>query len=122
MIPYLAPGIVIVKKALSLDVFKTSAASYNRESDRDNDVVKITALTGAAACGIPNGRTLHSQASLSGNKVSIKLRDSWRATKMIIIDEVSFLDEDNIRKLDKHMRKLKENDKNVWRYPYRICW
>ena len=29
---------------------------------------------------------------------------------MIIIDEVSFLDEDNIRKLDKHMRKLKEND------------
>ena len=29
---------------------------------------------------------------------------------MIIIDEVSFLDEDNIKKLDKHMRKLKESD------------
>ena len=29
---------------------------------------------------------------------------------MLIIDEVSFLDEDNIRKLDKHMRKLKEKD------------
>ena len=32
------------------------------------------------------------------------------STKMLIIDEVSFLDEDNIRKLDKHMRKLKEKD------------
>ena len=29
---------------------------------------------------------------------------------MLIIDEVSFLDEDNIRKLDRHMRKLKEKD------------
>ena len=41
IIPYLAPGIVIVKKALSLLVFNTSAASYNRESDNDNYVVKI---------------------------------------------------------------------------------
>ena len=39
----------------------------------DKDVVKITALTGTAACGIPNGRTLHSQVCLSGNKVSQKL-------------------------------------------------
>ena len=76
----------------------------------DIDVVKITALTGAAACGIPNGRTLHSQACLSGKKVTIKLKDSWKTTKMIIIDEVSFLDEDNIKKLDRHMQKLKEND------------
>ena len=29
---------------------------------------------------------------------------------MIIIYEVSFLDEDNIQKLDKYMRKLKEYD------------
>ena len=39
----------------------------------NKDVVKITALTGAAVCGIQNGRTLHSKVSLSGNKVSIKL-------------------------------------------------
>ena len=30
----------------------------------DSDAVKITALTGAAACEIPHGRTLHSQAYL----------------------------------------------------------
>ena len=29
---------------------------------------------------------------------------------MLIIDEVSFLDEDNLRKLDKNLRKLKEKD------------
>ena len=34
----------------------------------DTDVVKITALTGAAACAIPNGRTLHSQTCLSCTK------------------------------------------------------
>ena len=76
----------------------------------DNDVIKITALTGAAACEIPNGRTLHSQACLSSQKISQKQKDTWVYTKMLVIDEVSFLDEDNLRKLDKHLRKLKEKD------------
>ena len=76
----------------------------------DNDVIKITALTGAAACEIPNGRTLHSQACLSSQNISQKQKDTWVYTKMLIIDEVSFLDEDNLRKLDKHLRKLKEKD------------
>ena len=35
----------------------------------DNDVIKITALTGSAACKIPNGRTLYSQACLNAIKV-----------------------------------------------------
>ena len=63
----------------------------------DNDVVKITALTGSAACEIPNGKTLHSQACLSHRKISLKLKETWKSTKMIIIDEVSFLDEDNTK-------------------------
>ena len=55
----------------------------------DNDVIKITALTGSAACEIPNGRTLHSQACLTSRKIPLKLKDSWNTTKMLIIDEVS---------------------------------
>ena len=39
--PYRAPGMVMVRKALNLDVFKTSAASYSRESDKDKEVLKI---------------------------------------------------------------------------------
>ena len=42
----LAPGIVMVKNALNLEVFKTSAASYRRESDNDNDVVNIISAWG----------------------------------------------------------------------------
>ena len=41
----------------------------------DSDVVKITALTGAAACEIPNGRTLHSQACLSSTTVSVRMKE-----------------------------------------------
>ena len=37
----------------------------------DTDVVKITALTSAAACEIPNRRTLHSQACLNRTKSSL---------------------------------------------------
>ena len=33
-----------------------------------------------------------------------------KSTKIISIDEVSFLDEDYIQKLDRYMPKLKEND------------
>ena len=76
----------------------------------DEDVIKITALTGSAACEIPNGRTLHSQACLSFRKIEQQHKETWVNTKMLIIDEVSFLDGENIRKLDKNMMKLKEKD------------
>ena len=36
----------------------------------DSDVIKITAMTGAAACEIPNGKTLHSQACLTRTKIT----------------------------------------------------
>ena len=64
----------------------------------DNNVIKVTALTGSAACEIPNGKTLHSQAGLTSRKIPLKLKETWNTTIMIIIDEVSFLDEENIKK------------------------
>ena len=41
MIPYRAPGMGMVRNALNFDVFKTSAASYSLESDKDKEVLKI---------------------------------------------------------------------------------
>ena len=76
----------------------------------DSDTVKTTALTGTAACQIPNGKTLHSQACLNVKKIGQTSIDSWKSTKMLIIDEVSFMDEDTIKKLDKNLRLLKESD------------
>ena len=67
-------------------------------------------MTGVAACQIPNGKTIHSQACLSNKTIGQANIDSWTSTKMLIIDEVSFLDEDNLKRLDKHLRILKQND------------
>ena len=72
--------------------------------------MKITALTGTAACQIPNGKTLHSQACLNVKKIGQASIDSWKSTKMLIIDEISFMDEDTIQKLDKNLKLLKESD------------
>ena len=76
----------------------------------DQDTIKITAMTGVAACQIPNGKTIHSQACLTNKRIGQANIDSWSSTKMLVIDEVSFLDEDSIKKLDKHLRILKQND------------
>ena len=46
---------------------------------------------------------------LRGTKsLSQEMIDSWKSTKMLIIDEVSFLSEHLLEKTDKHMRILKE--------------
>ena len=48
-------------------VYFSKAISYKFSWHYDTDVVKVTALTGAVASQIPNGRTLHSQACLNNN-------------------------------------------------------
>ena len=71
----------------------------------DTDVVKITALTGAAACQIPEGKTIHSVTGLCGT-VGQSHMEAWKSTQMLIVDEVSFLSEHLLVKLDKHMRAI----------------
>ena len=80
----------------------------------DIDTIKISALTGAAACQLPNGKTLHSVAYLSNTKLTREHRQSWKSTIILIIDEVSFLDEHNLMKLDKHLKILKENNQLLY--------
>ena len=55
----------------------------------DTNVIKITALTGTAACEIPNGQILHSIACLN-TVITKDHKDMWESTKILIIDEVSF--------------------------------
>ena len=73
----------------------------------DSDVIKVTAYTGAAACQIPNGKTLHSTVCLQARSITEDNINSWKSTQMLIIDEVSFLSEHLFEKTDKHMRILK---------------
>ena len=52
---------------------------------------------------------LHSQACLNvKGKLNQDHRTSWKSTKMLIIDEISFLSCGLIEILDKHLRSLKE--------------
>ena len=45
----------------------------------DTDVVKITALTGAAVCQIPDGKTIHSVIGLRGT-VGQSHMEAWKST------------------------------------------
>ena len=91
-------------------VYFAKNISYVFGWNYDTDVIKITALTGSAACQIPNGKTLHSQACLSPRqRISQENVKSWASTKVLVIDEVSFLNETTLEKLDKNMRTLKQS-------------
>ena len=75
----------------------------------DNNVIQVSAYIGAAACQVQNGKTLHSTVGLMGtNKLTKEKIDSRITTMMLIIDEVSFLSEHLLQKVDKHMNVLKE--------------
>ena len=50
-------------------VYFAKNTSHTCDWDYDNDVIKITALTGAAACEILNRSTLHSQACLTSKRI-----------------------------------------------------
>ena len=85
-----------------------------RRADKE---VAVTAMTGAAACLLDSGRTLHSWASLppaDGKplheimlKMGKKARERWRDTHTLIVDECSMMSEeiiDNLFKLATQLR------------------
>ena len=76
----------------------------------DTNVIKIAALTGTAACEIPNGSTLHRVVCLNKTKIQKEDKELWESTKILIIDEVSFMDTNAIEKLDSNMRIFKNTN------------
>ena len=73
----------------------------------DENTIVITALLGSAATDLKNGRTLHSAAFLR-QKIKDEQRIPWKGTKMLIIDEISFMTVSQLIKTDKQMRLLKK--------------
>ena len=73
----------------------------------DEHTIVITALTGSAATELENGRTFHSAVKIS-QAITDDDRIMWKNTKMIIIDEVSFLTTSVLIKGDRQMSLLKE--------------
>ena len=71
-----------------------------------DNTIKLTAMTGSAASLLDKANTLHMTACLNKTKISDEEQDKWVGTKMLFIDEISFMTSGNLTKLDKNLRFL----------------
>jgi len=91
-----------------------------RQLEAKNKNVAITSLTGMAALLIgKDARTIHSWAGVGTGtrtvddmfefirKCQPKVRDAWRSTNTLIIDEISMMSDDMFEKLDQLGRRLR---------------
>ena len=81
----------------------------------DRNTIRVTALTGVAATSI-GGETLDMASHIMKNMENLtpKHGDEWKETRLLIIDEVSFMSVKKLNKLNAVMQKLREN----WRQAY----
>ena len=76
----------------------------------DDNTIKITAMTGSAASLLDNANTLHMSACLNRKKITDVEQAKWVDTKMLFIDEVSFMTSNNLENMDKKLRRLTQRD------------
>jgi hypothetical protein len=70
--------------------------------------IRLTALTGAAATEI-GAETLHSAAHLMReSQITVEKIELWKDTRLLIIDEISFVKYKDLDTLDKNLRRLTE--------------
>ena len=85
--------------------------------------VAVTSLTGMAALLIGKARTIHSWSGIGIGtrtvndyfefirKCQPKIREAWRTTDVLIIDEISMMSDEIFEKLDKLAQLLRWNEK-----------
>ena len=82
-------------------------------------IVAVTAMTGAAACLLASGQTMHSWAGIGlakedahilASKVSGKARKRWAATDLLIVDECSMLSSELLEKLHYVAKRVRDSD------------
>ena len=67
-------------------------------------------MTGSAASLLHDANTLHMTACLNKKKVTDRDQEKWVGTKMLFIDEVSFMTSRNLENLDKKLRRLTQRE------------
>ena len=77
----------------------------------DMRTIVVTALSGVAATSI-GGETLHAAVGL--NKRGKLCEGEWLNTRLLIIDEVSFMNTNNADKLDQNLRQLTGNHTRLY--------
>jgi hypothetical protein len=76
--------------------------------------IRLSAMTGTAATEI-GGETLHSVAHLMGNHtINNDDINKWKNTRILIIDEISFINYGDLRKLDRNMKGLTEDGSQAY--------
>ena len=102
-------------KSHVINSFKTYSQNVSNHLNwhYDFDTVKVTAMTGSAAALLPDGRTLHSTAHINTEKKNIgdEEQRKWKYTRVLIIDEISFMASSTLNELDRKLKLLRQNDK-----------
>jgi len=82
----------------------------NLNVEFDQNSIRVTALTGAAAVSV-FGETLDSAVGLGKTSMNFKKdeREAWARTRLLIVDEVSFMSCKKLVRLNQNLRFLKEN-------------
>ena len=94
-----------------------------RQLEEKGKNVAVTSLTGAAAVLI-GARTIHSWSGIGIGRKTVddyfqfirkcqpKIREAWRSTDVLIIDEISMMSDEIFEKLEELARLLRRNDKS----------
>ena len=80
----------------------------------DDNTIVVAAMSGVAATQL-NGQTAHSKIGIGGNsKISGEQIEEWRNARLLTIDEMSFLDKEEMENTDKRLRRfMEEMDKRL---------
>lgn len=85
------------------------ARAFCKEIDYpfDKHMIVVTAMTGVAATLI-NGETLHSAAHINTDKIKSEHIQTWKATRLVIVDEISFAPKEVLGTMNEKLGLLKE--------------
>ena len=98
-------------KSAVIDLLMEYAKLYctNVEEEFNQYTIVVTALSGVAAT-IINGRTVHSATHMNKNLRNIppEEKEKWKHTRLLIIDEISFASKEDLQKIARRVRFLKD--------------
>ena len=79
-----------------------------------NDITFYFTSTTGSSAALFGGMTIHSAAHLNKTRLCDALREEWKDVRILIIDEISFFKVEDIKKLDRQLRKLTGNGNKVY--------
>ena len=99
-------------KSAVLSLLKSYAEQYCNFIGQEfgNKTIVFTAMSGVAATLI-GGRTTHKALHLNANIEGVngnQIRMHWETTRMVIIDEVSFMSEGDVKLIERKLKYLKD--------------